>query len=361
MIDFFNTFSEKTKAFDIFPRSFTPKQEQLILFGPPKSGKTSMALDLARQCKNPIFIDCADIRLDISNTQQMLVKLFLEKKLDCLIVDNFSSKLPLPNTQRTIITTNSPTHIPSKIKERFTLQKILPLSFEEYVSFSKKQISIESMFSIFLKVGNLPEMSSIKDFKILERNQEIMSLHLKEHNAIFSMLLSYQSRHFSVHNLYVYIKSKLKISKDTLYRFIQSTIDSGTITLIPSQHPSHLKKLYVYNFALPYFLSPRPNFQAIFENLIFCECQKRFDTNNNSLTSDVFYNDECDFIINDCGYIAMPFASIELINAKLKTIKRAYKCIYIIVIESSEAIQKAVKSSNCRVISFIDFALNKDE
>ena len=344
MLDLSNTFYEKIKGFTIFPRSFMPKEQKLILLGPPKSGKTSIALELARNFKHPVFIDCADTRLDIKQTSNALLKLFLERKFDLLIVDNFAPAFSLPNFAHIVLTANSITQIPESILSSFALKSILPLKFEEYVSFSKGSRPLESIFSHFLKEGNLPEISFLPEFKKLERNQEILKLHFLGDFELFLPLLSYQAKPFSTHNFYIYLKQKFKISKDRIYRFMQTLIESKITILLSHITTNQPKKLYFYNFAIPYILSSRPNFQAIFENLILCELLHR--------QTQIFYSDDCDFVSDECAYFAMPFPSSQLIESKLAQMAHQYKHTFFITTNATNTTYQ-----NYSILSFIDFTL----
>ena len=370
MIDFFSAYEERVKNTTIYPRSYALAPEKLILFGAPKSGKTSLALDLARHYKKPLFIDCADPRVSLDSAQKVLLKLFLEKRFDMLIIDNYTPAFTIPNHSHIIITSHkNPKMRESKIAESKTLESsaskssapestpsiladfsahcIHPLSFEEYVSFSKSS-RLESIFASFVKDGNLPEMLFLPEFKCALRHQEIIALHFQQNAPLVAFLLAYQSREFSTYNVYCHLKQQQKISKDRIYALIQQLADECAISLLPHAHATKRAKLYFYNFALPYALSPAPNFQAIFENMIFCEFARR--------ELGVVYDDECDFVLDSSAFFAMPFPSQTQIDAKLARLSKAHEEIIFISVDSNVETHTSAKGAY-KVMSFIDFAL----
>lgn len=370
-----NILYEKSKYTNLLPRSYPQKDTPLLLYGPPKSGKTSLALQYAKIAKNPVFIDCADMRFSTQEAKTDLLKLFLEKGFDLLVVDNYGKGLTLPNFSNIILITNAPFSNDFHAKntndlnkslaspqEKMKQEMILPLSFREFVSFSKTQ-RLEGIFSTFLKSGNLPEMPFLLESKHSARNQEIIRLAYPRHTEIFLELVGFQGRVFSTLGLLAKLKPYLKTSKDTVYAFVENLKSQGSIFLLPhSDFSSGAKsKLYLYNFALPYSLIKTPNFQHIFENMIFCELLIKygafgyaFDSKNKHSKNVINYNDECDFLINDIAYLAMPFPNETLLKARLDKLTNAYKKIIVISIEHSQ------KHKDYEIQSFIDFALDDE-
>lgn len=381
-----NILYEKSKSCVILPRisphSYQLKRTPILLYGPPKSGKTFIALEYAKKigAKKPLFIDCADMRFPLAQIQQELLAQTLD--FDLLVVDNYTHKLTLPNVNNIILISPTPLcagishildnlgHLPqtkeSKNLDSLYQMAILPLSFMEFVSFSKAQ-KIESIFSNFLKNGNLPEMAFLAESKAEQkiesklRHQEIISLAFSKHTQIFIEIVNFQGREFSTLKLFRNLKNHIKTSKDTIYAFVEYLKNQQSIFLLPHslQKDSNKSssKLYLYNFALPYMLSSKPHFQHIFENMVFCELLTKHNktTNNSSnttLSHALSYNDECDFFINDIAYFAMPFPNASLLNARLNKLTKHYKKVVFISIDVSE------KHAQYEIVRFIDFALN---
>lgn len=394
-----NILYEQSRASSAFlPRPYPQKDTPLLIYGPPKSGKTSLALEYAKNAKNAkrvVFVDCADMRFCLEDTQKELLKAFLEKAFDLLVVDNYdissltfslSSKpslisptestssrtttpaLTLPNLSNIILVCANPicdrqglSKYPTHHFAHLRQVRVLPLSFREFVSFSKAQ-KLESIFSTFLKSGNLPEMPFLTESKHAARNQEIIRLAYQKHAPIFQEILDFQGQNFSAYSLLRKTKSSLKTSKDTIYAFIESLKSQQSIFLLPHTQNRSKPKLYLYNFALPYSLSASPHFQHIFENMVFCELLLRYSNPFSEITqaesstpkSLISYDEECDFLVNDIAYIVMPFPNDTLLKARLQKLTKKYKKVIFISIEHSE------KQSEYEVQSFIDFALDDE-
>lgn len=395
-----NILYEQSRASSAFlPRPYPQKDTPLLIYGPPKSGKTSLALEYAKNAKRIVFVDCADMRFCLEDTQKELLKAFLEKAFDLLVVDNYdisslalspSSKpsltssaestlsrtatpaLTLPNLSNIIIVCASPicdkqglskypTHHFAHHLAHLRQMRVLPLSFREFVSFSKAQ-KLESIFSTFLKSGNLPEMPFLTESKHTARNQEIIRLAYQKHARIFQEILDFQGQNFSAYSLLRKLKPSLKTSKDTIYAFIESLKSQQSIFLLPHTQNRSKPKLYLYNFALPYALSASPHFQHIFENMVFCELLLRYSNpfseiaqaKSSTPKSLISYDEECDFLVNDIAYIVMPFPNDALLKARLQKLTKKYKKVIFISIEHSE------KQSEYEVQSFIDFALDDE-
>lgn len=387
-----NILYEQSRAsYAFLPRPYPQKDTPLLIYGPPKSGKTSLALEYAKNAKRVVFVDCADMRFCIEDTQKELLKAFLEKAFDLLVVDNYdisslafssSSKpqlisslkanssrtttptLTLPNLSNIILVCANPICDRQGLSQYFAhlrQVRVLPLSFREFVSFSKAQ-KLESIFSTFLKSGNLPEMPFLTESKHTARNQEIIRLAYQKRVQIFQEILDFQGQNFSAYSLLRKTKSSLKTSKDTIYAFIESLKSQQSIFLLPHTQNRSKPKLYLYNFALPYALSASPHFQHIFENMVFCELLLKYSNPFSEITQAksstqkplISYDEECDFLVNDIAYIVMPFPNDALLKARLQKLTKKYKKVIFISIEHSE------KQSEYEVQSFIDFALDDE-
>lgn len=347
MIDFAKAYEERSKGFVIFPRSNSPKHGRLLLYGAPKCGKSALALDLTRDYKQQILVDCADLRLHKASMQTSLLKLFLEKKFDVLIIDNYLPEITIPSHPNLILITTKITHLPESIRTSFHAHCVRALSFEEYVSFSKSN-RLESIFASFLKEGNLPEITLMPEHKRIQRMQEIILLYAQQDTSTLAFLLHYQAKPFNTHNAFCRLKQQQKISKDKMYAFIQTLRDEQVVFTLTHKNGKE-SKLYFYNFALPYAISPTPNFQAIFENMIACELLHR------SLA--VNYDDVCDFIVQNIAIFAAPFPSLALIESKISKSTKAYR-EYIFVSIDTTIPETASRLGTYRAMSFIDFALD---
>ncbi|WP_095294390.1 ATP-binding protein [Helicobacter sp. 13S00482-2] len=339
-------FLEKIQNFIILPRRFGLKNGKTHLFGCLKCGKTSIALDFAKKFKNPIYIDCKDPRLDIDNVKSMLLKYYLEKKIDILIVDNFISDFALPKLENIILITHSRDIF---IPEDFLHKQIYPLTFEEYVSFDKKNLSINTLFNHFLKDGNLPEIQYLNEHQKISRKQEINYLAFKDNIELFKNLIPYQSRKITTNQLYTQIKKQLKISKDKIYHLINEFQSSGMIYLLPHiEDCKKPKKIYFYDFSIPYAFCNDKSFQAIFDNMVFLELLSKHKT--------IHYSENYDFITEKNQiFFCIPFPNAKLIEEKIIKSKIKYPKINIITINYD--FEGRTNGIKWEAISFMNFAL----
>ncbi|PAF44005.1 ATP-binding protein [Helicobacter sp. 11S02596-1] len=346
MADLEQNFIDKTQNFTILPRRFGLKSNKIHLFGPPKTGKTSLALDFAKHFKKPAYIDCNDPRIDIETIKPLLLKLYLEKKIDALIVDNFNENFSLPNLENIILITQSK---PTNTLQGFISKPIGPLNFEEYISFDKKNLSINTLFNHFLKDGNLPEIQQLGEYQKIPRKQEIITLGFGSNAHIFAHLIPHQAHKITTNQIYTQIKKHAKISKDKIYECIASFQASNAIYFLPHQEDK-TKKLYLYDFSLPYAFMSLKSFQAIFENMIFLELLSREDV--------LFYDKGCDFLTQDSrAYIALPFPTQEIIEQKITHIQKRFSFITIITINYES--EGKTPYGRWKAQSFISFALNE--
>ncbi|PAF42723.1 ATP-binding protein [Helicobacter sp. 11S03491-1] len=350
MQDLEENFLEKTQNFSILPRRFGLKRGKIHLYGAPKCGKTSIALDFAKHFKKPIYIDCKDPRVDIDLTKSLLLKIYLEKNIDILILDNYICDFPLPNLENIILITPSKNTNNITLPHDFISKQIHPLNFEEYVSFDKKNLSITTLFNHFLKDGNLPEIQYLYEYQKIPRKQEINSLAFEHKKYLFGNLLSYQARQVTTNQIYTQLKKQIKISKDKIYQYIHEFQQDQVIYFLPHiQDPSKPKKIYFYDFSLPYAFSATKSFQSIFENMIFLELLCKNKT--------LYYDQGCEFITQDNhAYLAFAFPTPQTIEEKIKKIQTKYSKITLITINYQSG--GKTPYSQWQAISFINFALD---
>ncbi|PAF48299.1 hypothetical protein BKH41_06180 [Helicobacter sp. 12S02232-10] len=348
MQDLEQNFIDKIQNFTILPRRFNLKSNKIHLFGPPKSGKTSLALDFAKRFKKPAYIDCNDPRTDIESIKPLLLKLYLEKKIDILIVDNFHDSFSLPNLENVILITSSQN---INVSKNFLSKAIEPLSFEEYISFDKKNLSINALFNHFLKDGNLPEIQYLNEYQKIPRKQEIIFLALNSNARLFQNIIPYQAHKITINQIYTQIKKQNKISKDKIYECINEFQATKTIYFLPhKEDKSKSKKLYFYDFSLPYAFMSIKSFHAIFENMIFLELLGKNQT--------LFYDEGCDFLTQDsCAYIALAFPTQEMIEEKIAKIQKKFSLITIITINYEY--ERKTPYGKWKAVSFINFALGE--
>ncbi|GAA8172343.1 ATP-binding protein [Helicobacter pylori] len=248
--------------------------DKICLLGPMKSGKTTFALKLAKVFKNPVYINYNDMRLNKNILSSWLLKWHLEKKMDLLILDRIERlDFSLPKLPKIVLIPNylSPITTPD-----CSLCYALGLDFKEYTSFFKPNTPKNTLFNRFLRDGNALDSLFIENEKekILKK-QENIQLIFQAYAPLMAKICSHQSKFVSAFYLYTQLKKELKISKDTLYKFLHALEKQRIIFLVPS-FENHKTKLYLCDFALPYSLTPSPSLLNVFENMVFLELYKQF-------------------------------------------------------------------------------------
>ncbi|WQY02315.1 ATP-binding protein [Helicobacter pylori] len=251
-----------------------PSSDKICLLGPMKSGKTTFALKLAKNFKNPVYINYNDMRLNKNILSSWLLKWHLEKKMDLLILDRIERlDFSLPKLPKIVLIPNylSPITAPN-----FSLCYALGLNFKEYTSFFKPNTPKNTLFNRFLRDGNALDSLSIENEqeKILKK-QENIQLIFQAYAPLMAKICSYQSKFVSAFYLYTQLKKELKISKDTLYKLLHALEKQRILFLVPS-FENNKTKLYLCDFALPYSLTPSPSLLSVFENMVFLELYKQF-------------------------------------------------------------------------------------
>ncbi|WP_183022401.1 ATP-binding protein [Helicobacter pylori] len=256
------------------PLSNPPSSDKICLLGPMKSGKTTFALKLAKDFKNPVYLNYNDMRLNKNTLKSWLLKWHLEKKMDLLILDHIDRlDFSLPKLPKIVLIPNylSPITAPD-----CSLCYALGLNFKEYTRFFKPNTPKNTLFNRFLRDGNALDSLFIENEqeKILKK-QENIKLIFQTYAPLMAKICAYQSKFVSAFYLYTQLKKELKISKDTLYKLLHALEKQRILFLVPD-FESHKTKLYLCDFALPYSLTPSPSLLSVFENMVFLELYKQF-------------------------------------------------------------------------------------
>ncbi|MCX2716375.1 ATP-binding protein [Helicobacter sp. MIT 21-1697] len=331
----------------ILPRRYGLKKDRIFLYGAPAVGKSALAFFHSVWHKKTLYINCADCRTDIESANAFILKSYLERNLELLIVDNYTPAISLPNLSHIILIAPSIAHCPKD----FTPKHIRALSFEEYVSFDNKNISISNLFNLFLKEGNLPEIQRLQPSYKITRKQEILKLALKNNFALFCSLLSMQGQKLTINHIYTLLKKSHKISKDKIYPWLSSLEKCGIISLVPHRKNAN-KKLYFYDFTLPLCVRNEKNLIAILENMLLLELYAKLERTGKS--DIIEYGDVGEFVCALGIFLFLPFATQEHIESKLATYTQKTH-MYIITLNFEG--KGKIKNITYQAMSFINFAL----
>ena len=159
-----------------------------IVIGPKLSGKSYLIYDYVIKSQDEyLYIDLNNLKdLEFDNNK---LQDFINKRLiKILIIENYDYSFNLPIVESILIST----HIYKNINN-FELLEVMPLDFEEYLSFDIKHQNTTNSFNSFLKYGNIAEIIDYKDNKKQHRNSEIIQLVNKNqsyHNNIYLYILN---------------------------------------------------------------------------------------------------------------------------------------------------------------------------
>ncbi|NHA79748.1 ATP-binding protein [Helicobacter pylori] len=328
-----------------------PSSDKICLLGPMKSGKTTFALKLAKDFKNPVYINYNDMRLNKNILSSWLLKWHLEKKMDLLILDNIERlDFSLPKLPKIVLIPNylSPITAPD-----FSLRYALGLDFKEYTSFFKPNTPKNTLFNRFLRDGNALDSLFVENEqeKILKK-QENIKLAFQTYAPLMAKICAHQSKFVSAFYLYTQFKKELKTSKDTLYKFLHALEKQRILFLVPS-FENHKTKLYLCDFALPYSLTPSPSLLNVFENMVFLELYKQFPNH------ELYSHDNGIFILrnptNKLALIAHAFPTPHFLEKQLLWChKHGFLKIAVV------SINAPISATNTpyKHLNFIDFSLD---
>lgn len=336
----------------ILPRRYGINGNRVFLYGAAGCGKSALALMRGARFKKALYVNCLDKRYEIDSLNALILKLYLEKSLECLIVDGYTSAVHLPKIENIILINQNPAFAP----EGFALKRIDGLSFEEYISFDKKNISINNLFNLFLKEGNLPCIAFVESSYKITAKQDMLKLNLGQDYDIFCELLLMQGLKLSGLQIYRLLKKELKISKDRLYALLKTLEMSGYIHFVQHIKNANAAKMYFYDFALPMCVSNERNFHAGVENMVLLEIMK-FNC------GEIFYGDIGEFISKIGVFLVMPFATKEIIESKLQKVLGVHTFIYVItltlegggcVVDGGEFLGRAVKGGGAESGGYVE-------
>ena len=342
----------------IHPSTFLERKMKIndpftIIVGPKLSGKSYLIYDYIETNKEEyLYIDMNDLK-DLDFDVNKLQKFIIDKKIEILIIENYDYRFNLPTVKSIIISTEIYKDI-----DGFNKIIVMPLDFEEYLSFDIKHQNTTNSFNSFLKYGNIAELIDYKDNKKQNRNKEIIQLLSTNltSNRILELLIRNTSLLKSTFWLFNELKKTMKISKDFFYKQIKLYELNNTIIFCPKFNSiNNTKKLFIYNHSFMHNVSYKKNFNAVFTNMIFLEIYSRY--------KDVCYYDKIDFYIPSIKtiVIVIPFYNniqLESISNKITNIKNdiQFDTIHIVTISNQNSIY--IENIPCEVMPFYEWAVS---
>lgn len=350
-----NLYTFEIKKLDFIERKIEISNRNLNLFGPPKSGKTYIALDYLAgfSPEEYLYIDLKDMRLNRENLQN-LDHFIQQNGIEVVVLDNWDGELYIYSTEVQQICISG---IPFET-EGFDAVYVPPLDFEEYILFEHTPASqITHTFNNFIKYGTIPQLirsnHDLKSFYIQSLLKEMFDN--RTEREIFIFLLRSTGLAYSLHQVFQKLKQDMKLSKDKFYHFIDRFIKSRMVYFLPKfNQPRAAKKIYSYDFVLRDGVTFEKNFASVYENMILIELLKFFD--------EIYYIGLIDFYIpkERLGIIAMPFSSKSAITTLLTRIPREITIDRIEIITMGYEDTFTYHSVTIEVIPYWTWAL-KDE
>ena len=349
-------YEESIKNSSFIDRKVMIEQPKVILYGPRKSGKTHIVLDHLREYdkRSYLYIDLSDERFDRADIIDTL-NTFIEKKpIQLLVIESYDFSFPLPSIKEIIVTTTS---LPESLPKGFTVKRLFPLDFEEFIAFDKKHSNVEHLFNLYTNHGTFPHVVHNSDFEHAKMIQEMLHIMLPENTAylIYKRYCELQGHKVSQFQIYNHLKSLIKLSKDKLYAITSQLVAQNLLFFVEKhEQPNASKKVYLIDFTFKNALSYKKDFIRQFENMIFLELIKR--------KKNIYYADGIDFYLTDesLAILCVGFATREMIEMKLQKLLPTFWQLHVKRIEvvtlSSESAQD-IEGFSFTIVPFWEWAL----
>lgn len=336
-------------------RKVTIEHQKVILHGPAKSGKTHLIVDHLRQYepREYLYIDLNDERIDKVEIIEHLAEFTRKNAIVLLVIEAFDFSFELPPVREIIVTTVF-TYKTLKGFENYTLY---PLDFEEFLAFDKKHSNIENLFNLYTNRGTLPYMIHNHELEHVKSTQEILHVLLHESTTfiIFKRFCELQGTKISLFQIYNYLKSFTKISKDKLYAITSELVDQKLLFFVEKfNQPNANKKVFLLDFTFKDALTFKKDFLRRFENMVFLELIKR--------DKKVFYEEGIDFYLPDesLAILCVGFATTEAIEMRLQKLLPTFWALHVkrveVVTLSSES-AKDIEGLSFSIYPFWEWAL----
>ena len=293
--------------------NFIPRKAHIIdtnrvnIFGVRGSGKSSLVIDYINNhldIEEYLYIDFDNPLLLLNPIDSKMIDKFIkENKITTLILDHYKEEFLsyIPNTNSVIILSR----INLKL-DGYNLIELFALDYEEFIAFEKK--SSTNSLNSFLKLGTLPQIvkEGAIDANMIKRF--LSTSFTPNEQQLLTILASFNTKNITTNQIYLYAKERLKISKDWLYKKIKEWQDEKLITLIDNRYQKSGKKLILFDFILPKYITTNQTFIERFDNLIVLAMLKHY----NSFEAIGSY----EYIVNNTIIIVAPFDSEEHIWKK---------------------------------------------
>jgi hypothetical protein len=324
-----------------------------ILVGAKLSGKTYLIYDYIQSNKDKeyLYIDLNNLK-DLEFHSNKLQKFIYEKNIKILVIENYDYSFLLPKVSSIILSCSYYKHI-----DNFSFLKVMPLDFEEYLSFDNKHQNAINSFNSFLRYGNIAEIINYNELHKVHRNYEIIKLSYTNEtiNKIYELLIKNSAQAKSTFLLYTLLKRQIKISKDFFYKTIKIFENNYSIIYCSKyDSPKAVKKIYCYNHSFVDNVTYSKNFSYQFSNMIFLELYTKYE--------DIFYSDDIDFYIfsNQSIILSIPFYNniiLSKITSKILKSIQNLNCNNITIVTISHKDSIFLDNIPCEILPFYEWAI----
>jgi predicted AAA+ superfamily ATPase len=294
------------------PRKVDIDENSIQLIGTTQSGKTTLIKQYLLTCKKNsyLYLDCSDLRVDIEGLNIVLEKFCSDNNIHILALDNYNKSIKLPHISQIIVSSEE-----SFLDLHLDIVLLNPLDYEEFLAYEPKYDS--TALNHFLQLGGYPVMHSISaDERYLFLQRKLRAKLNTLELALLHVITKNTSLKLSTFAIYERLRKEMRISKDSLYKCINTLINRRYIyELEKYKHTRATKKLYLCDIAIKNALSTQKHFARLFENLIFLEMIKR--------NFKLYYTDGIDFYLPEHNRIVlcMPFAVKDALFKKIESIE----------------------------------------
>ena len=275
---------------------------RLNIFGVRGSGKSSLVIDYINSNLEEdeyLYIDFDNPLLLINPIDsQMIDKFIIENQITTLILDQYKEEYLsyIPEVENIIIVSRRNLKL-----DEYSEVELFALDYEEFIAFEKK--SSTNSLNSFLKLGTLPQIvkeGSI-DANMIKKFLSTSFTHNEQ--QLLTILASFNTKNITTNQIYLYAKDRFKISKYWLYKKIKEWQEEKLITLIENRYQKSGKKLVLFDFILPKYITTNQTFMERFDNLILLAMLKHYSS------FEAIGNYE--YIVDDTIIIVAPFDSEE--------------------------------------------------
>lgn len=347
-----NLYDIRHKNNHYFNRKLSIQNKKTLINGVKKSGKTSLIIDYLQNFsqEETLYIDLKDTRVDKKKIAKDLKQFIQKNPIKIIVIENFDNSFELPQVEEIILTCRDSI-------SGFETLTLYPLDFEEFISFGTKHFSIEHIFQLYANTGSYPQVILNSSNSVHWSMQEMLHVMIddKTEFEIFKKFSEAQSTKISLFQVYNQLKSRMQISKDSLYKKVKKLEDEKMLFFVEKyDSPKSNKKLFLIDFALKNALSFKKDFLKRFENMVFLELMKK--------DYKIYYSNLIDLYIPQKNYciLCIPFLPQEMIKLKLQKILLHVKELGIKKIEIITVGNEGefwLKNIKCSIIPFWDWAL----